>query len=530
MYGQAFQLVITELLPDPEPAIGLPAEEFIELTNVSDTAVTLGGWKIGNSRVAAILPDSIILPAGGVLICCKQSAAPLFTPYGKTAGLSPFPAIRNDGDTIWLKSPDGKYVQAIAYDPSRYDGAGSGGRSVELADWRMACSPYAPWQTSQAAAGGSPGVFTTGDVISSLAASGLQYAFFEGDSCIVLTFDDGIVTTGRISTAPALFWQTVSVEGPFSNLVRITLQRAPDSNQLYTISTAGFSTCLSQDPSGIQQAKLGKPAFRPEQIIINEILFDPPAGGTDYIELFNNGNRPADLSALYLSGRNSPGEITGVRTFSTSHRCLFPGDYIVISPDARWLSRVYGIRFPGNICPVPSLPSWPNGGGHAVLLRADSSIIDEVPYNAGWHHPLISNPDGIALEKIRFDGDPREADSWASGVSATGFGTPGYGNAQSAVAAGKQHFEVTVMPPDCQLRYTFDRNNMIFTIRIYDWNGRMVKTLARNDLCGMSGIYHWNGRDDRQLPLRPGPYLIILEAFHADKTVIRSRKAVGISW
>jgi hypothetical protein len=57
-------------------------------------------------------------------------------------------------------------------------------------------------------------------------------------------------------------------------------------------------------------------------------------------------------------------------------------------------------------------------------------IYDEFRYNEKWHHTLIKNPKGVALEKIHPDLETQNINSWHSAGSTGNYGTPGYKNSQ----------------------------------------------------------------------------------------------------
>ena len=46
--AKRFDILITEISPDPTPVITLPPFEFLELTNVSTTSYNLKDWKISD--------------------------------------------------------------------------------------------------------------------------------------------------------------------------------------------------------------------------------------------------------------------------------------------------------------------------------------------------------------------------------------------------------------------------------------------------------------------------------------------------
>src|SRR5437667_81314 len=98
--AQGFPVVITEILPDPIPSVGLPSEEFIELTNVSGQRVDLSGWSISNGRTKGSIPAGTIIEADSIILFCNTRAAAEYVRYGRTISLSPFPTLTNTGDTI----------------------------------------------------------------------------------------------------------------------------------------------------------------------------------------------------------------------------------------------------------------------------------------------------------------------------------------------------------------------------------------------------------------------------------------------
>ena len=72
----------------------------------------------------------------------------------------------------------------------------------------------------------------------------------------------------------------------------------------------------------------------------------------------------------------------------------------------------------------------PNDKGCVVLLDRQGNIIDECPYTKYMHHCLISDREGIALEKIHPDLPSAEANSWLSAAADASYGTPGRINSQ----------------------------------------------------------------------------------------------------
>ncbi|MEJ7912200.1 MAG: lamin tail domain-containing protein, partial [Chitinophagaceae bacterium] len=127
-------VVISELMPDPVPSAGLPAEEYIELRNVSPTAFPLSGWKISNGRSVALIAGTFVLQPDSVLILCATVNVPLFSSFGRTLGVSNFPALDNDAGVISLVSRQGRTIDAVAYTKEWYKNSikSAGGWSLEI--------------------------------------------------------------------------------------------------------------------------------------------------------------------------------------------------------------------------------------------------------------------------------------------------------------------------------------------------------------------------------------------------------------
>jgi len=102
-----YDVVITEFLSDPTPAVGLPESEFIELKNRSTVDYNLRNWTISNGNSSATIKVDYILKSDSFLILCANSAAVSFTAFGATLGISGFPSLSNDGGVIILSTETG---------------------------------------------------------------------------------------------------------------------------------------------------------------------------------------------------------------------------------------------------------------------------------------------------------------------------------------------------------------------------------------------------------------------------------------
>ena len=156
---QRFEVVITEIMADPLPVVGLPAAEFIELRNNSRRPLRLDGCRISDGVTTGIIGAGVELPPDSLLILCPKSHALTFANLGRTAALNTFPSIDNDGDEIVLRSPEGVLIHAIRFNAADYRNPlkQAGGWSLEMIDPGFPCHGSDNWTASQDLQGGTPG-------------------------------------------------------------------------------------------------------------------------------------------------------------------------------------------------------------------------------------------------------------------------------------------------------------------------------------------------------------------------------------
>ena len=160
-----FDIIITELMADPSPVVGLPNSEFIELKNISTTAISLQHWKIADGVGAATISSNFELQPDSFVIICPNAAVAQFAIHGTTIGVSSFPSLNNDGEIVMLYSPEGKIIHAIEYSSNWYqnDVKREGGWSLEMIDTKNPCGGINNWKACRAMKGGTPGSINSVD-------------------------------------------------------------------------------------------------------------------------------------------------------------------------------------------------------------------------------------------------------------------------------------------------------------------------------------------------------------------------------
>ena len=172
---------------------------------------------------------------------------------------------------------------------------------------------------------------------------------------------------------------------------------------------------------------------KPGDIIFNEILFNPPPYGYDYLELYNRSSSVINCSELWLAARELTGNLKDPVNLVKEERAFFPGEYLLLTENPDWIVHHYPNTDESGMIPLSPMPSLPDDVGKIVLLNTSADIIDELDYDHHWHSPLLSNENGVALERIRTDLPTELASNWTSATAASGYGTPGYKNSENSV-------------------------------------------------------------------------------------------------
>lgn len=529
---QRYSIVMSELMVDPLPAVGLPSYEWIELKNNSPHPVNLQGWRIQDASGQSGPMPSFTLEPDSFVIICGTSALPAMQQFGPAISVGSFPSLSNDGELLSLKAAGGQIIHAVEYASSWYsnDLKKEGGWSLEMIDAGNPCGGSNNWTASTDDLGGTPG---RRNAVTALNADTkpplLQNSWCTDSIHILLKFDE------PVDSSQASLLTNYSIDGglaissaellePLLNKVMLTLSAPMAPHRIYSISMHVQKDC-SGNPSPALVTRTGIPGD-PEKgdWVINEILFNPRPSGYDYVEFLNNSPKILDASRLYVANRNSSGDIASIRVLSTRPFLIFPGDHVVVTEDAANLALQYLVSHPSLVIEIDGLPSFPDTEGRIVALNLQGTVVDELAYYDDWHFKLLANEEGVALERIRPESPTLDKGNWHSAAATAGYGTPTARNSQWHQSL-PETASITVSPktisPDndgrddfLRIQYSMEEQGYVANIVIFDAGGRPVRQLVRNDLLGRSGYWQWDGLDDRYAPLPLGIYIIYTEIFN----------------
>jgi hypothetical protein len=147
------------------------------------------------------------------------------------------------------------------------------------------------------------------------------------------------------------------------------------------------------------------------QVIITEIMYNPPESGTDsleYIELHNFNNMPADISGWSFT--------QGVTHTFPAGTIMSPGGYLVLAKSASAFQSVFG--FAPTVWQDGALINSP--GEDIELSDAAGTVIDYVDYKNAAPWPLEANGMGSSLVLCDFNADNSLPANWQAASTGTG--------------------------------------------------------------------------------------------------------------
>lgn len=149
--------------------------------------------------------------------------------------------------------------------------------------------------------------------------------------------------------------------------------------------------------------------FRAEaQIVITEIMYNPPETGVDsleYIELYNVSNSPVNLEGWSIFGV----------TFVFPAVILGPGQYILSGIKPAAIQAVLGktaLAWTGG--------ALTNGGETLKVLNPGGTVIDEVTYSSAAPWPLEAAGNGSSLVLCDPNADNSNVANWQAATTSTG--------------------------------------------------------------------------------------------------------------
>ncbi|MCH8556087.1 MAG: lamin tail domain-containing protein, partial [Schleiferiaceae bacterium] len=527
-------LVFNEVMANPTPVVQLPDAEYIELFNRSTFPIDVENWQLHIGNQIRSLP-SILLPPNQFLLIYSNNHPKLFPDSVPQIQLSlSNTVLTNSGQVLRLFSASGVLVDSLRYSDQWYGHPDkrSGGWSLERIDPDRQCGEQENWSASTSPLGGTPGTpnaiyaYNPDTVAPFVIGHGLM-----DEHSIWLQFNERVFPNPQLphpyflNAFPEI--DSISMADDIPNALQLFMKTPLQNQHVYALILPPYF----QDCHGILNNQdtlyFGIPEF-PDvgDVILNEVLFHPPAGGVRFVELLNVSNKIIDLGQLRLCHVDDITKMPiNTRSITTGGRLLFPGAFAVITPNSELLLA----QHPNTVVEAlhdATLPSMTNSSGSIGIATVSLTLLDYLNYDATMHHVAIRNPAGVSLERIRPSGPANDPFNWTSAAASAGFATPGFQNSQRNGAYQTQRrFEIhgTPFSPNgdgyrdlLEIHFQFEKSGYVLQGRIFDTQGREVSHFANTVLVGETGVIHWNGETGTGKIAPIGTYIVLIDATHPE--------------
>lgn len=538
--AQNYDVLINEIMADPDPVRGLPNAEYVELYNRSNKIINLKNWVLADATSKATLPDFLLLPDSFITIASSSHALPFNINVLRVSG---FPSLGNDGDVLTLFNETGKVIHSINYTSSWFTDAlkRNGGWSLEMVDANNPCG-LNNWKASVNSLGGTP---SQQNSVKGFNADNnppkLIRAYARDENHLELFFDEAMDSTSflnnRFVVNATFSPSTIIGVAPFYNNTIIQFNNALLRDEVYQLVINSVRDCAGNAIQDYRNIDFGLPYLADSnQLFINEVLFNPRTGGVDFVELYNSSNRLIDVKDLLLAKRGGDGNIDQIENIAPAGFTIKPNTYVIISSAPEIVQQQYYCMYPEQMIKA-NTPSMNDDAGNILLINTQGTVFDELVYDDNMHVPLLDDKDGVSLERIDVARATVDRTNWTSAAASAGYATPTYQNSQylkTERAESVMELQPKTISPDgdgyedvMNINYMLNENGYTGTLTIFNAAGKEVKQLFKNNILGTSGNFTWDGTTDGGQKAPVGLYVFYFEIFNL-KGEVKAYKTVGV--
>jgi len=538
-------VLINEIMADPTPVMGLPPTEYLELYNRTEGELLLENWKLQLGKTLKALPD-ILLPGHGFAVIAAAADAPLLQAYCDNVYALSSLSITDGGQELILYNNYDEAVHLVKFSNSwhRQSIKKDGGWSLEMMDTGNPCAGKENWNSSCDAKGGTPGQ------PNSIAAENPDIeppaviaATVMDSNCLRVRFSETVLMNPlQVDFSLDHDLNIISIQPvpPYLNAVDLFFDHAFQAGIMYQLTLGtGVCDCAGMTAWEGQSILFGldvQPYYK--DLIINEILFNPPnSEDADYVEIYNRSDHIIDLKNVKIgSGGDAFPEKTAMAV-SEGYQ-LFPGQLVALCKNRKLTEQHYQPLYPQNLLQCDSLPAFANAQGVVQLTDLSLRTLDRLSYSDDMHYSMLSTTDGVALERVHYEGETQDNSNWKSAAANVHYGTPGYVNSQFAEWLSTEdilHIEPEIFSPDndgvedfAEIYCRFSDLENRVTVSVYDRQGMLVKNLANNELCGNEVRYLWDGGDANGRKMPPALYVVRLSYWNLSGKKRDKKGVVGL--
>ncbi|MFK7900940.1 MAG: lamin tail domain-containing protein [Cyclobacteriaceae bacterium] len=523
-----FDVLINEIMFAPSDITPLPKEEYVELYNTTTDSIDISNWKLyegENDKSPFTIKSGIIAPNGYFILSKKD-----FSTYGDNYYHSSFPSLNNSGEAITLYSDDGRRIHHIKFSPDFYNDEvrDNGGWSVELIDHSNPCGRSSNWMASQHNIGGTPGkensvIDNNPDIV----PPQVEAIYPIDSSSVYIRFNEEI-DSSTLANNSYYSLASSSIQVLSNSYDEITLQLDTpliiDSMYQLTVTT---SDCQLNEVNLTKPLALPHYPTQTSALKINELLYDPYAGGTRFLEFISTDYKVYDLGNLLIAEVDENGALTSTPlSLSDESKLLFPNQHYVLTENTENISSTYTVAHHELLIEIKNFPALDNTENGIALLNDSLIIIDFLYYHKDFHYDGYSSSEteGISLERIKTNMPTNEPSNWFSAAESVGFATPTNTNSQHirTEAFVTENFKPmqAVFSPDNDgiddlaiFPYSFSKGGSTISFSVLTLTGQEIKEIANNESAATQGFYSWDGTKEDGSRVNIGIYIALISVF-----------------
>ena len=537
-------IVMNEIMANPQVGKVLPNSEYVELLNTSQKVISLCGWQLSDNSNTATLPNYLLLPDSLVLLI-PTSSVNLFSNSKNILALKSFPSLSNDGDELYLNDSNGNIIHSVNYNKQMYQNAIKqlGGFSLELIDANKACIQNNNWTASISPLGGTPCEDNSvKGILKLIPKSSLTHIYPTTKKELQLYFTTNMAEPSistQIEISPNILIEDQSTDTKNKQILHLVLKDSIVNNCKYSLKITNELNCLNQNIEP-QIGDFGWPENPANpSIVINELLFHSKTNGVDFVEILNISDSIYDLKNIAIANQNFQDSLSEYHVVYPSGRLLFPNQFVVLTDSKEKTENQYNV-LNGQLLIETTLPNFNNTEGSCLLLNTNTlNEIDRLNYNENMHFQLIEDKTGVSLERINYLKPSNDITNWTSASSRCGYATPTYQNSQFLNETNR-HNQFAIYPekisPDgdgyediMNFSYHLNSTNYIGNIDVYNDRGILIKKLLHAQLVGTDGSVNWDGIDDLGNKTPIGIYIAYFHFFDDKGNVISDKKSLVVA-
>ncbi len=527
--AQASDLLITEIMADPDPVIGLPSAEYVELYNASLDTLWLGSCRFGDPSTQAVFPAYRLAPRQRLLVTSVTNV-PLLQTFGNVLGLSPWPSLNNDRDSLFLFNSLGLKIDEVVYNISVLNDSKKrvGGWSLEMIHEKEHCRGFLNWSYSEDLQGGTPGRVNslTYYPFDRSAPRFIGSLFNAAEKRCELFVDEPLDTTALPSIRR--LDNEKRMTPLFKNDRQVTFPLVLLEGNAVVLEIRGLKDCSGN--TKVLDVEINHPkSVGLGDVKINEVLFNPFPYGSDFVELYNDTDIFIKLDGVVLKNKDE-------KEVQLPSCTMSPRSYKILTSDSMAVKEFYPHTAWGT-CVKTALPPLPDALGLIALYSSAGELLDCMQYTEDQHHPFLARKEGFSLERVNLDESSFSASNWLSASMVTGGATPGYRNSQSFDSSVEGTFWIeprTISPGTdgyrnyAHIHYQTPQPGTSVRVDVYSLDGHWICALQVAGPSDVQGSCIWDGTDDYKQPVGTGLYVVILDFLQSDGTHYKRKGTIGV--